>query len=496
MQGCRAHLEQHPGDFEALLLLSRACQAQGDFEAMLGAAEAAAKARPRNVEAQLRLAECRYYCSEVGAALDLVRHVEATAGSRYGALQRAAEFYVHCGQHEDAHRCHARAMELRPDDPVAVYKAASSSLSLGRIDQAEKLYERAIFLRPDDYDAWYNRSTLRRQAAGSHHVNELDYALERLPADHPGRVPLCFALAKELEDLEQYEASFHFLREGAEARRRRLDYDVAADERAMQTIATAFPAEALDAGPDGHDSPRPIFVLGLPRSGTTLVDRILSAHPQVASLGEINTLPFALMHTVGRHRGRDDLVRRSTACDHALLGQRYCRGLEGFGSDAPRLVDKTPANFLYLGLIRRALPNARVIHLRRNAVDSCYAMYKTLFRMGYPFSYSLQETGRYYIAYHRLMAHWRAAMPGFFLDVDYEDLVVNTRRQVQRMLDYLGLPFDEACLAPHRSEAPVATASAAQVRRPIHRESVGRWRYFKQHLAPLANKLNEAGIPI
>ncbi len=188
------------------------------------------------------------------------------------------------------------------------------------------------------------------------------------------------------------------------------------------------------------------------------------------------------------------MIRRSAQFDFAALGRRYCRGIEGFGNPAARLVDKTPQNFLYIGLIRLALPGAKIIHLRRHPMDVCYAIYKTLFRAGYPFSYSLQDVGRYYIAYRRLMDHWREVMPGALLDVDYEQLVANPETQVRRIFEYLELPWEEGCLDFHRRSGPAATASAAQVRQPIYTSSVGLWRRYARQLAPFENKLREHGI--
>ena len=493
---CRHLLASDPADFDTLKLYGRICQQQAQFDAMLDAARRAAEARPRNVDARLRLAECLLYCGDVAGALDIARRIEATASQRAGALRRAAEFYTHCGQHEDAYRCQSRAMELAPDDPDAVYNAASTAVALGRMEQAEKLYDRVIYLKPDDYDAWQNRSTLRRQTPDNNHVRELKFVLDELPPDAPGRVPVCYALAKELEDLGLYEDSFNFLQQGASQRRRRLSYEVATDEAVMQQIARTFTSELLRDKRPGHASERPIFILGLPRSGTTLVDRIVSAHSAVGSLGEINSLAFVLMRTAGPHQGRNALIERSADLDFELLGRRYLDAMSGFGNESPRLIDKTPSNFLYLGAIRKALPRAKIIHLRRQAVDSCYAMYKTLFRAGYPFSYSLQDTGRYYIAYHRLMKHWRSVMPFAFLDVDYERLVTDTEPQVRRILEYLGLEWEDACLDFHRQDTPAATASAAQVRQPIYTSSVNRWTCYEKQLMPLARKLLEHGVPV
>jgi hypothetical protein len=285
---------------------------------------------------------------------------------------------------------------------------------------------------------------------------------------------------------------------------------VAEDEAAMATIARVFDPNLVDRAGPGYAAERPLFILGLPRSGTTLVDRILSAHSQVDSLGEHSSLALAVQRLAGQGNaageaaqaaseappaaGKLELIEASTRIDFAELGRQYCRAIDGFGNPAPRLIDKTPLNFLYLGLIRLALPGARVIHMRRHPLDSCYAIYKTLFRAGYPFSYTLQETGRYYLAYHGLMAHWRSTLPGAFLDVDYEALIADPEGQARRIFDYLGLGWEDGCLEFHRRGGAAATASAAQVRQPIYSSSVGMWRNYAPQLAPLAERLRERGI--
>ncbi|WP_191621192.1 tetratricopeptide repeat-containing sulfotransferase family protein [Marinihelvus fidelis] len=465
-----------------------------DFERDLADAERAAVARPDDPGAALRLAECRLYCGQVAQALEGVRALESLTWSQPEWLLRVAEFHVHGGQHEAAWRCHERVLALCPDDPDAHYAAASSCVALGRMDQADQLYQRVIALRPDDYDAWQNRSTLRRQTPEANHVEQMRYVLGHLDADDDGQVPVNYALGKELEDLGEYDAAFGHYQAGAEARRRRLSYDVATDESVMHRITTTFDADWVKQASEGSDVPGPVFVMGLPRTGTTLVERMLSAHPDVASLGETNTLLYALVHAAGPHDNREQLFSRIPGIDLPALGERYRTATRGYGHDAPLLVDKAPLNILYLGLILKAMPGARVIHLRRHPLDACFAMYKTLFRMGYPFSYRFQDVGRYYLAYHRLMAHWRAVLPGRFLDVDYEALVTDTEPQLRRLLDGAGLDWDPGCMDFHRQATPTATASAAQVRRPVYSDSVGRWRRYERQLAPLAAKLRQEGV--
>jgi tetratricopeptide (TPR) repeat protein len=475
--------------------LSHAYQRLGDFEAMTAAAARATASPAAGFDAERRVVECHVYAGRVDLARERLRAMQQRAAGDAEALLRLSELHVHCGDHEAAHRCSADAVALGRRDAYAWQTLGSTAVALGRIDEAEAAFERAIAQDPLDGDAHVNLAALRTWTPGRHHVGSLTQLLERLPQGHAAETPLCYALAKELEDLGEAALSFGFLKRGADRRRAGMRYRVEGDVQAMAWIREAFDADCLAQRALAEPDPCALFVLGLPRSGTTLVERMLDSHSQVASLGEANALAYAVMGLAGTLGDKQALVQRSARIDPRALGTTVDAALRSHGRAAPRLVDKTPANFLYLGLIHRALPAARVVHLRRHPLDSCLAMYKTLFRMGYPYSYSLEDLGAYYVAYHRLMAHWRTLIPVSFVDLDYEALVEQPEAAMRPLFAYCGLDWEDGCLSFQHNPRPSATASAAQVRQPIHRRSVGRWRQYERQLAPLADLLTRNGIP-
>ncbi|MCB1845368.1 MAG: sulfotransferase, partial [Halioglobus sp.] len=391
---------------DPLLLLGKARQQQGRFDEMLQLANDALTLDANHRGAQLQRAEACIFCGRHESALEQLAALERDALNEPRLLQHVAGFYAHSGKHREAHRCYLRAVELMPDDSAALYNLASSYVAVGELALAEQAYTKVIELNPADYDAWQNRSTLRTQTPDDNHVAALTESLNKLSPNDPGEVPLCYALAKEYEDLGEFRQSFALLARGAASRRRRMAYDVQNDVRVMTRIAELFDSAYANEAPHASERQGPIFVMGLPRSGTTLVDRIISSHSQVESLGEINDFALTLTR-LGKSADKNRLLEASLSIDPDELGSAYVQSARRYGGKAKYFIDKTPANFLYIGLIARALPGVPVVHVRRHPVDSCLAMYRTLFRMGYPFSYDLGDLADYYIAYDRLMRHWR-----------------------------------------------------------------------------------------
>lgn len=428
-------------------------------------------------------------------AIEALAALEQDARDDPELLQHVGERYAHVGRHERALSCYQRAATLLPDDPRALYNLASAQIAVGRLEEAERTFTEVIARNPHDYDAWQNRSTLRRQTADDNHIAALCELLESGARQDAGEVQLCYALAKEYEDLGEYDTSFHFLKRGADRRRRMMAYRVDGDVAVMARLAELFDAGYAARVPAARERRGPLFVMGLPRSGTTLVDRILCSHSRIESLGEINDFALTLTRLAGTP-DKAQLLEASANLDMDALGDAYIRSARSRGCEAELFIDKTPANWLYLGLIARALPAAVILHVQRHPVDSCFAMYRTLFRMGYPFSYDLGDLAHYYIAYHRLMAHWRRTFPGILLDVRYEELVDDQEAVSRQLVAHCGLDWEDGCLAFERNAAPVATASAAQVRQPIYRDALARWRRYERQLEPLIRKLRDAGIEV
>jgi tetratricopeptide (TPR) repeat protein len=417
-------------------------------------------------------------------------------------LDALGSFCSFLGDQHRALEAFERAVAIAPDNPHFLFNRATVYRFLGRLADAEVDYDRVIALRPDDFEAYKNRADLRTQTVERNHVAELEGLVARGFATWNGEVQIRHALAKEYEDLGRYAESFKELEVAARKRREHLRYDVATDVATVDWIIEAYPRvpqappAARIHGTGSHGVP--IFIVGLPRSGTTLVDRILSSHSEVRSAGELSDFALALVARVRGENGRRELSRRelvarSAHIDFGALGREYlarARAVAGEGT----FTDKMPLNYLYCGIIRQALPDAKIVHLTRHPLAAGYAMFKTLFKDGYPFSYDLGDIARYYVAYRRLMRHWDEVMPGVIHHVEYEQLVADQLRESRRLLEFCGLEWQDACRDFHHNASPTTTASAAQIRRPIYDSSVAQWRHYATQLAPLRDLLTAAGI--
>ncbi len=406
--------------------------------------------------------------------------------------------YSQLGNHSAAIACFRDAIECEPERSHHWFNLGLCLQSMGELEEAEEAFDRAIALKPDEAEPWLHRSRLRKQLPENNHVSQLHEAITRVDSGRwRQEMNLRYALAKELEDLEEYDSSFTQLQAASALRRKHMNHDPAADLSAMTAIKATYTASYV-AKNDGYHSAEPIFIVGLPRTGTTLVERILGSHSDVFAAGELNNFAESLSAQVAplQPSDRQDFIRKAAEVDSAVLGRQYVDSTRPATGHTSHFIDKLPLNFLYCGLIQRALPNARIIHLQRDPMDTCFAIYKTLFKQAYPFSYDLRELGQYYLGYRDLMEHWCALMPGRILQVSYEKLVSDIECESRRLLDFCGLPWEDGCLQFHRSEAPSMTASLAQVRQPVYTSSVGKWRRYAAHLGELQKVLVAGGVDI
>jgi hypothetical protein len=473
-----------------------------DWPAALSCIETALRSESHDARLWISRAQCLIALGRSAEACAAAASAQRHAGSDAVLFDAIGSLFNHGNDQARALAAYDRAVDLAPANPHFLFNRASARRFLGRLADAEADYDRVIALKPGDFEAYMNRSELRPQSADHNHIGELENLVARGFTDWRAEVQVRYALAKEYEDVGEYAKSFRQLQRGATERRRHMRYDVAVDVATVDWIIDAFPAAPVAAA-QGVGEPAadaPIFIVGLPRSGTTLVDRILGSHTAIFSAGELNYFALCIVEAVRRGGApqlpRRELIARSADLDFAALGRDYLDKVRRAGVEAVRFTDKMPLNYLYCGLIQRALPNAKIVHVTRQPMAACYSMYKTLFKDGYPFSYDLREIARYFIGYRRLMDHWQAAAPGTIYPLSYEALVADQRGETRKLLEYCGLEWQEACVEFHSNPMPTTTASASQVRRRMYDSSVSQWRHYAPELMDLRGMLRDAGIAV
>jgi tetratricopeptide (TPR) repeat protein len=400
---------------------------------------------------------------------------------------------------DKAKKLYEKALLLNPDSDRTHYNLATMQNFLGEIEEADKNCDRAVKLNRFNSNAHFLRSGLKKQTPDNNHIAELESLLKEHISNSTDFTQICFALAKEYEDCENFTQSFEVRKRGAELYRKNMEYDFQSDIRFINKIIETYSQSLLANSTRGFKNDEPIFVLGLPRSGSTLVDRIISSHSDVFSAGELTNFTHQMIAMMAEisddsNPSREKMVTLSSQLNFQKLGQAYIDSTRATTGNTPKFIDKFPQNALYAGSLHLALPNSKIILIERHPLDVCYAMYKQLFTEIYQFSYDLDELADYFIAYQKLMEHWKRIMPEHIHVVCYEDLVNDIESVSRGILTFCNLEWQSQCLDFQDNEQATMTASASQVRQKIYTTSVGMWKNYQNQLDPLIKKITNAGL--
>lgn len=397
------------------------------------------------------------------------------------------------GRHEEAIESYQKALEIDPRKFQAITGMAHHLKTIGLQDDAIAKYRECIRVKPDHTEAYWSLANLKTFRFDDAEVDAMEALLADEELDDASRVHLHNALGFAYEARGDFDRAFSNFERCNKTRRLTESYDPVELEDAHDRIIRTFNAEFLrEKFGDGFPDDAPIFVVGLPRSGSTLIEQILSSHSQVEGTHELSDLSRVVHQARRESKGKrrfPEMLENFAPDDWRIIGENYIDRTKQFRSGHPYFVDKNPNNFEFIGLLSLVLPNAKIIDARRHPLDSCFGTYKQLFAKGQPFSYDLTELGEYYLEYRRLMDHWHRVLPGNVLDVNYEEVVADLETQVRRMLDYCQLPFEQACLRFHETDRAVKTASSEQVRQPIYTSSVNLWQNYETHLRELIQVL-------
>lgn len=491
----RETLNLKPDYAEAVIGLAKTCEAQGRSAEALTLYERVLQLAPRNLDAWLGRGGVLAARVQRNQVLDCYRHARKLAEQDCRQLQRVGLAFHGVDAHAEARACFEAALAMQPDFVEAHHSLGITLGDMGDLQRAEAEYREALRLKPDHVSACYNLSSLIRLLPADPlwpPLMAMEQELAQRQVDE--QILLHFALGKIREDNRDYDRAFEHFLSGNCLQRARLNYNEARQAEfyrdCMRYFDSGFMAARNGAGTDDKS---PIFIVGMSRSGTTLVEQILASHPQVHGAGEMHLLRRCASVEMEPLANEAEMPQRLAQLEPVAftrIGKRYAAALKELAPDALRVTDKLPGNMALVGLMHLAFPHAHIIHCVRDPLDTCVSCFTKHFATGHDFSYDLRELGRFYRLYQELMSHWRAVLPpGRMLEVRYEEVVNDLEGEARRLVAFCGLDWDDACMRFHEHRRTVRTASLAQVRRPIYASSVGRWRHYEKYLGPLKQAL-------
>jgi tetratricopeptide (TPR) repeat protein len=482
-------LTEDPDNVSAMRLLALLAMKMEQYRDAVVLLKQVVKLAPDYRVALLDLGHAQTELHELEDAVATIERAISLDPASYGAYIALANALARSSRTGEAVAAYQKAAALRPELAGTYLGLGNVLKTLGRQNEAIDAYRKGISLQPGFAELYWSLSNLKTFRFEPDEVEAMKTELARPDLSDTVAVHFCFALGKASEDRCDYLQAFEYYDRGNGMRRMQESYDPVHTEIIGERIRAVFTKKFMEqASGVGHTAAYPIFIVGLPRSGSTLIEQILASHAQAEATHELpeggRLIKFIDRRRVGRGH-YPEAVTSFSAEEFAALGKRYDEETRRYRSGAPYFIDKMPNNFANLGLLSLILPNARFINAMRDPIDTCLSCYKQLFARGQSFTYDLDDLGNYYLEYRRMMDHWHAIMPGRILDVQYENVVSDLETEVRRLLDYCGLPWDDACLDFHNTKRAIRTASSEQVRQPIYSDAVNHWKKFGNSLNPL-----------
>ena len=496
---CLDLIERTPGNPEAFLLLGEIARTQDDPPNALRMFNKAHELDPDSPLPLIWLASTLLLFQDTASARAAAEHASTLQPKDADSLDTLGVIFGRTGDYHKSVAFFKRATDLEPQNAQYQFNLGCGYQIIGDFENAEHAYRLCIGLDPGAERAYIALAEMMPQNDEKSVIADLEIFFRMATSDVGRRLTIGHALAKSYEDTGDHKLAVDCLAKAKAPRREQAPYNVARDKEVFAAAALTFPGK-MATGPSVQ-SDKPIFVVGMPRSGTTLTDRILSSHPDVVSIGEFLIFPTIVERMAGdaaQQFGGPGTFRRATVMNLEQLGADYLRAAEATARTSGHFVDKLPFNFLYAGLIHRALPNAKIVCLIREPIDTCLSNYRVLFgprSAFHDYTYDLCDIARYYAMFAKLVSHWRTSLPADrFMQLDYEALVADQIGETRRLLAFCGLEWDQRCLSFHENNAGVWTPSLRQVRSPLFTTSIGRWRRYGDALAPMIAILREAGL--
>lgn len=489
-------LSTRPDLAEAHYLAGLIARQLKDRHTAIRALANAAKLDPCHAAAHAHLAQIFMMSGQPNLAHNALKLAVRHEKGDPGIQNLIGNVYFRLGEQRTALDWYARAAAGQPHNHKFLVDHANSLKHHGEQDRARAEIRKALDIQANIPQAHWILSSLCK-AETDKHITEMKGMVSQAGLHPQDSAFLHYAMGKELEDLERWDEAFDAFDQGARANRAQIDYDEKSEFEMFQALEEVYSSDWLENKQPGLADSSPIFIVGQPRTGTTLLERVITSHSQVHSAGELRHLGIALRRLTnvqGPERHSAQLARRAATINGKELGRFYLDSTRLMRGTLPRFVDKMPLNFQYIPLILCAFPKAKIIHLVRSPLDACFSSYKYLFADAYLHSYDQREMARHHIRYLHLMDVWRQRFPGRFYDVAYESIASDLEPHARAVMSYLELPWEDACLRFHEQASAVTTASALQVREPPHTRSVGRWREYRKQLQPMRDEFEKHGI--